>query len=246
MKEIVDEPDAFEDCFPFIEISTSGDDNVCRMCRQFDGKLFRASDAPLLPLYPFCGCAYMYKETAGKRKIYNSSDFVLPDPCTKEFCDISDKIHAEKDIYKRIELGEAALKLLKAFLSPYVSAGWDLPEMLPCPFYLILDYQALGDWDNAKRVIDTCVDAGYYSHEVGEEELQRNEYMREATQALIAFLIDNPGTLQRNIYRKLCPPCDREALKWVLAKSYQIKKEKNDKTNKLFVKEDIDTIQTLS
>lgn len=218
-----EEHDTFELEIPFIKIITSGDDRVCPMCRQFDGKLFHASDVPPLPLHPFCGCAYQYLETSGKRKINNTSDFVLPAPCTKEFCEISEKIHAEKDIYKRIELGEAALKLLKEFLSPYVSAGFDLPEYLPCPYYLITDYRALGEWDNARRVIETCIDAGYYVQEECEEALQWNEYVKEATQALIAFLTDNSGTLQRNIYRKLCPPCDREALKWVLAKSLLIR-----------------------
>lgn len=235
-KSFLSQAKSYDVEYPYIEISTSGDENVCPMCRQFNRKLFRAPDVPPLPLHPFCGCGYMYRETAGKRKIYNPSDFVLPDPCTKEFCDISSKIDAEKDIYKRIELCEIGLKLLKEFLSPYVSTGWEPPEVLPCAYGLIFDYQSLGDWDNAERVITACIDAGAYSQKDGEEESKWNECVKDAAQALIAFLIDNPGALQRNVYRKLCPPCDREALKWVLAKSLQIRKEKFDKTYKLFVK----------
>ena len=142
---------------------------------------------------------------------------------------------SKKDIYKRIELCEIGLKLLKEFLSPYVSTGWEPPEVLPCAYGLIFDYQSLGDWDNARRVILACVDAGAYSPEDGEEELKRNECVKIAAQTLVSYLTDNPGELQRNIYRKLCPPCDREALKWVLAKSLLIRKEKADKTNRLYV-----------
>ena len=48
--------------YKYVSISTSGDDNVCPMCAQFEGKFFLEKDAPKLPLCPSCACAYLYYE----------------------------------------------------------------------------------------------------------------------------------------------------------------------------------------
>ena len=44
--------------FPYVSLSTSGDERVCKMCKQFEGKLLRVEDGPQLPLHPMCGCNY--------------------------------------------------------------------------------------------------------------------------------------------------------------------------------------------
>lgn len=44
----------------YVELSTSGDENVCPMCAQFEGKFFPAKRAPKLPLCPGCACAYFF------------------------------------------------------------------------------------------------------------------------------------------------------------------------------------------
>ena len=125
--------------------------------------------------------------------------------------------------------------MLAEFLKPYTSAGWKIPEMLPCVYWAMHDYLAIGNWNDAKRVIQICADAGVYSKSEEEDTLLWLQKVSEVSYEAIKYLTDNPGTLQRNIYRKLCPPCDRDALKWFLAESMLIRKEKIDKTNKLFV-----------
>ena len=226
--------------FPFVEISTSGDDQVCQMCKQFDGMLFRVSEVPTLPLHPFCGCVYMHHETAGRRKIRNPSDFVLPAKCTESFCINADLIESEKDYTRRISLCEEGLSMLAEFLKPYISAGWKIPEVLPCFHWAMHDYMATGHWDDAERVIHIAADAGIYSSKSEEKDnLLYLQKVCEVSNDAIKYLTENPGTLQRNIYRKLCPPCDRGALKWFLTESMQIRKEKDAKTNKLFVADTI-------
>ena len=220
--------------FPFVEISTSGDDHVCQMCKQFDRKLFRVSEAPLLPLHPLCGCAYMYHEAAGRRKVWSLSSFVLPAGCTQAFCENASMIEKEKDMERRILLCEEGLLMLSEFLKPYVSSGWDIPEDLPCVYWSIHDYMVTGNWDDTKRVIQICTDAGMYSNDKHKETVNWLQDVSEASAMTLDYLRANPGTLQRNIYRKICPPCNREALKWFLSNSMQIRKEKADKTNKLF------------
>lgn len=68
MLPITANDDSYEIEYPYVSISTSGDERVCRMCKQFEGKLFRASEAPQLPLHPLCACAYMFHETPGRKK----------------------------------------------------------------------------------------------------------------------------------------------------------------------------------
>lgn len=221
--------------YPYVSISTSGDERVCRMCKQFDGKLFRASEVPQLPLHPFCACAYMFHETPGRKKIRNPADFVMPAKCTQEFCSNSERIAGESDLNRRFQLYEEGLSMLDEFLSPYRAAGWKVTLELICVDWALRDYLSIGDWENAIRVANIATAAGAYSAKEGNSQLVWISQISEASIAALEYLSANPGTLQRNMYKKLCPPCDREALKWFLANSMQIRKEKADKTNRLYV-----------
>ena len=227
--------DPYEIEYPYVSISTSGDERVCRMCKQFEGKLFRASEAPKLPLHPLCACDYMFHETPGRKKIRNPADFVMPAECTSAFCANSDEIMREKDIRRRLPLCEEGLLMLKDFLAPYRSARWNPPEILPCVEWSIHDYMALGEWEKASQATRTCVEAGAFKAKDGESQTLFIQKVSDASSLALEYLSRNPGTLQRNMYKKLCPPCDREALKWFLANSAQIRKEKADKTNRLYV-----------
>ena len=225
--------------FPYVSISTSGDERVCKMCKQFEGKLFCTLEAPQLPLHPLCGCVYMFHEKPGRRKIRNPADFVMPASCAPAFSANADAIMRERDIFQRIRLCEEGLAMLEDFLAPYRSAGWNAPEELPCVYRLIDDYMALGKWDKATQTVQVCIAAGAYKQKDGEKQLQWILQVSEASSYALEYLSSNPGTLQRNIYGKLCPPCDREALKWFLSSSMQIRKEKTDKANKLYVADNV-------
>ena len=225
--------------FPYVSISTSGDERVCKMCKQFEGKLFCTLEAPQLPLHPLCGCVYMFHEKPGRRKIRNPADFVMPASCAPAFSANADAIMRERDIFQRIRLCEEGLAMLEDFLAPYRSAGWNAPEELPCVYRLIDDYMALGKWDKATQTVQVCIAAGAYKQKDGEKQLQWILQVSEASSYALEYLFNNPGTLQRNMYRKLCPPCDREALKWFLSSSMQIRKEKTDKANKLYVADNV-------
>lgn len=143
----------------------------------------------------------------------------------------------ETDIHKRLLLCEAGLKLLPQFMEPYLRAGFPAPEDLACRDNAPELYMRLGDWDNALRVIRFCIDTNSYYPKSGEEELLYLRQYSETATAALAFLADNPGTLQRDIYRKLCPPVNRDMLKHFTRYSLQIKKEPYKNTNRLFAAE---------
>lgn len=72
----------------YVSLSTSGNENVCPMCAQFEGKFFPQNDAPKLPLCPSCTCTYEYhfkQDLPPETVISNKEDFILPAACTSLF-----------------------------------------------------------------------------------------------------------------------------------------------------------------
>lgn len=222
----------------YVRISTALDSNVCPICAQFEGKIFPIDTAPELPFCPTCRCVYNYffdgrlpKGTVVSKK----EDFVLPAKCIHKLYENHQAIYEEKDIQKRLQLCEDGLKLLPEFMVPYLQAGFPAPEDLACRDFAAELYMRLGDWANALRVIQACMEANAYYPESGENELMHlRKYSEAATEAL-AYIAEYPGSLQRDMYKKLCPPLDREELKHFIRYSLQIRKEPYKNTNKLYV-----------
>ncbi len=224
----------------YVELSTSGDESVCPMCAQFEGKIFPSSDAPKLPLCPNCACAYIYydnrNELPSGAVISKSSDFTLPSNCTPLFYKIQ-HVAYEEDIQEAIKVCERSMKKLPEFMAPYISAKFNVPE-LACRDLLPELYMRLGKWDKAEKTIKACISANTYYPEDGSFELSNLNSYRKVADAAVSYITQNPGCLQRNIYRKLPFEGDeKEQLKYFLRHSLQITKEKSGNTNKLFVKE---------
>lgn len=222
----------------YVRISTSLDSDVCPICAQFEGKIFPINAAPELPLCPTCRCCYDYYFEGYLPKnaqISRVVDFILPAKCTPKLYENHHAIYEEKNIKKRIQLCEDGLKLLPEFMIPYLQAGFPAPEDLACRDFAAELYMRLGDWNNALRVIQICMAANAYYPESGETELiHLKQYSETATNAL-AYITEHQGILQRDIYKKLCPPLDREELKHFVRYSLQIRKEPYKNTNALYV-----------
>lgn len=226
----------------YVRISTSGDENVCPMCAQFEGKFFPSNDAPKLPLCPSCACAYEYydkRDLPSGSTISNKNDFTLPAECTPIFYKHQQNLYSETDIDKQIRLCERDIKKLPDFMAPYTSAGFPAPAELICRDLLPGLYIQLGKWKKAEQVIKKCIASQAYAPNDGSDELASlASYQKIATEAL-SYIEQNPGCLQRNIYKALPYEGDeREHLKHFLRYSKQIKKIKHGNTNELYCNED--------
>lgn len=222
----------------YVQLSTSGDENVCPMCAQFEGKFFPSKNAPKLPLCPSCSCAYeyYYKDDLPSNAIVSSiEDFTLPAKCTSLFYKHQQTLYTETNIDKQIRLCESDLKKLPEFMAPYLSAGFPAPNELICRDLLPSLYMQLGKWDKAEKTIKKCIDLKAYFPEDGTTELSNLvSYKKIATETL-SYIQQNPGCLQRNIYKKMgYEDEEKEQLKDFLRYSKRIRKVKYNNTNQLF------------
>lgn len=222
----------------YVKISTSGDENVCPMCSQFEGKIFAATDAPKLPLCPSCGCAYMYyfkEDLPRNTKIRRTSDFVLPADCTPMFYNVQHKVFEEKDIEKRILLCQCQLKALNEFMQPYILAGFPSPVELACRDMLPSLYMRLGKWEDAQKSIQACIEAKAYYPDDGSDALANLERYKRVASETLSHISNKPGCLQSGIYKAMgYENEDKECLKDFLRYSELIRKVKHGSTYELY------------
>lgn len=160
---------------------------------------------------------------------------MLPARCVSRLAKIQQTVYEEKDIKKQLHLCEEGLKLLPEFMEPYLKGSFPAPEDLACRDLTPELYMRLGDWANALRVIQICMAANAYYPESGEAELIHLRQYSEAATSALAYIAEHPGTLQRDIYKRLCPPFGREELKHFTRYSLQIRKEPYKNTNRLYI-----------
>ena len=219
-------------------LSTAGDDNVCPMCAQFEGKIFLITDAPNLPLCPSCSCAYNYylkEDLPPDAVISNKKDFILPAKCTSLFYENQQKVFRETDIYEQIRLCESNLKNLSEFMMPYLSANFPAPAELACRDLLPDLYMQLGMWDKAEKTIQKCIASKAYFPEDGSHILNYFKSYKKIAIETLSYIFENPGCLQRNIYKKMgYEGEEKELLKDFLHYSKLLKEVKYNNTNQLF------------
>lgn len=224
----------------YVKLSTSGDENVCPMCTQFEGKFFLATDAPQLPLCPSCACAYEHylkEDLPPDTVISNKNDFVLPAECVPAIYQEQQQVYETDDIKKSIRICQKQLKQLDEFMAPYLSAKFPAPPELVCRDLLPELYMKLGEWDKAEKTIKLCIEANAFYPDNGFEQLSNLESYHKVATAALSYISQNPGCLQRNMYKVLQFDGDeREHLKYFLRTSLLISKEKSGNTNKLYCK----------
>lgn len=222
----------------YVRISTSGDENVCPMCAQFEGKIFRVGDAPKLPLFSSCACAYdcyCKEDLPSNAVISDKEDFFLPANCTPLFYKHQQKSYEETDTNKIILMCESDLKKLSELMAPYITAKFDAPPELACRDLLPKLHMQLGKWDKAEKAIKKCIEAKAYYPDDGFSELTYLSSYRKIATEVLAYLHQKPGYLQRNIYKAMgYIGEERKILKDFLRDSKLIKKIKYNNTNQLF------------
>lgn len=226
----------------YVEISTAGDDCVCPMCAQFEGKYFVANNAPKLPLCPSCGCCYehYYKEDLPSNAIISSKDdFILPADCTPMFYNVQRKVFEEKDIEKRIRLCRRQLKALNEFMQPYISAGFPAPDELACRDLLPNLYMQLGNWNSAEKTIQSCIEAKAYYPDNGSDAVTGLKRYKKVAVETLAYISNKPGCLQSSIYKAMkYEGEEKECLKDFLRCNKLIRKVKHNNTYELYCAEE--------
>lgn len=230
--------DEIKDEFECVCISTSGDENVCPMCAQFEGKFFLRKDAPKLPLCPSCACAYMYydkRDLPSDAVISQGEDFIFPAECVPMFYKVQHQVWDEKDVDKRIRLCRRQLNRLNEFMQPYLSGNFPAPIDLACRDMLPSLYMQTGEWNKAESVIKTCIDAKAYFPGNGYDALAGFERYKRVANETLTYISGKPGCLQSGIYKAMgYENEDRECLKDFLRNSKLIKKIRHNSTYELY------------
>lgn len=159
------------------------------------------------------------------------------DDFTKKFYELSSLIDSSRDIYAKLDACEKSYPLLKEFCRFCLeNDDGELPPIINCRDTGPEMYMRLGRWEDAERAIQICADANaYYPDNDNEAWSYYNTYKRIASLA-VSYIKDNPGCLQNKIYDAINVTGDeRETLKHFLRCSFQIRKEKSGKTNRLYL-----------
>ena len=175
----------------YVCISTAGDENVCPMCAQFEGKFFLKKDAPTLPLCPSCSCDYMYydkQDLPSSAVISSKEDFIFPAKCASLFYKHQQDVYNEKDTEKIIRICERDLKKLPELMAPYFSAGFPAPAELVCRDFLPDLYMQLGEWNKAEKVIKKCIETNAYSPNDGSTELDYLMSYRKVASETLSYI----------------------------------------------------------
>jgi hypothetical protein len=166
---------------------------------------------------------------------YNShnDDFIT------KFYELSHLIDSSKDIYDKLDACEKSFPLLKEFCRFCLENDGELPPFINCRDVGPEMYMRIGKWDDAERVIQICIDAKAYYPNDGSQELTNFENYKQVALETLSFISQNPGCLQRNIYKVMGYEGDKkEYLKVFLRNSKLIQKVKYNNTNQLFCKSD--------
>lgn len=163
-----------------------------------------------------------------------------PDDFITEFFRLSDFIGSGKNSVKdRLAACEKALEMLPEFCRLELKDCDGLPPCINCRDFGVELYLRLGDWENAQRVISTCIDAKAYDQEEGEIMQEYLRSYRKVAEAALSYIAEHPGCLQKDMYKILnFEGEDRGELEHFLRCSLQIQKEKFNRTNKLFINTD--------
>ncbi len=154
------------------------------------------------------------------------------------FYALSNKIQEGKEILPKLEACEKSYKILKPVINIFLTDPAGLPPIIYCRDYGAHTYARLGNWEDAKRVIKTCLYANAYEDQQdGESELEHLIEYRKVAQTAIEFIQNNPGFLQKNIYTALKPQIGENQLpilKEFMRETYVFHKQPYKGSNQLY------------
>lgn len=171
---------------------------------------------------------------------------------TYDFTSSSSKALNVKGDLETLHQLEQLLPNFASFVKASFNSDGELPPYVPCRDTLPELYMRYGLWEKAENVICLCISVGAYGHteyrnshdnkghwvadpQTGENALEFLRQRHDASDAALAYLDKNPGTLQSKIYKiPALSGVNHDALVWFCRNSHQIRKEKDGKTNRLY------------
>lgn len=170
----------------------------------------------------------------------------------RKFYELSQKIEETKDIREKIKYCEESFPLLPTFMA-HSMADECVPPIILCRDTFTWSCYKLGEWDKLDKAIDYFESVDLFSYMVADPKGKcgqrlviadgtkaRKEAMshKAGFTAALKYIKETPGVLQSKIYKvpelSHVPP---DILKSFCRNSLQIRKEKEGKTNKLYVME---------
>lgn len=131
---------------------------------------------------------------------------------------------------ERISYLEQALSAL-----PGLVTDDELPPVVPPRDTLPELYMRCGAWENARETVDFCYSVGALKKDEYIERIKLIKEREAAANGLLEFLHNNPGFLQKNVYKTSeLSALNHNALVWVCRSFKLIRKEKCGNTNKLY------------
>lgn len=151
------------------------------------------------------------------------------------FYKLMDQIDTAQTTAEKLMLCEQARPLLAQFVAVSISQDGDLPPYILCRDYAPIWYMRTGQWEAAVNYINFCIACNAYFPEDGTADLQYFNLYRHTAETALAYIKQNPGCLQNQLYKNLGNAVDRDCLMRFTRYSHLISKVPYKKTNKLYV-----------
>lgn len=147
-------------------------------------------------------------------------------------------IKSDHSVLAKLEACEKSYLLLKRMINIFQNKTGEVFSSWDCVSYGVSLYKKLANWNDAKRVINTCIKANPYHYTDGGLIAldQLKEYETIANIA-IDFIRKNPGFLQKDIYVALCQVISENKmpiLKTFMRETYVFHKQQYGGTNQLY------------
>ncbi len=140
-----------------------------------------------------------------------------------------------KNDNERILYLEKALSVLPEFVAECMKRDGELPPGVPPRDTLPELYMRNGDWIKAQRTVNECFSAGALTKNEYIDIIEMIEARQAAAEGLLEFLNENPGFIQKNVYKEpALSAYNHNALVWVCRSYKLIRKEKSGNSNKLY------------
>lgn len=162
--------------------------------------------------------------------------YLLLPKALQDYMEFSYEIQHQKDLLVKLDYCHRQLEVLSFSVDCDLKSMKRLPPFIACREWGPKIYMRLGKWKEAEDFIRECIKANAYFPNKGENELAYLEKYHKIADVILQFLNNNPGYLQKDIYKALNDSIDdisifKNFIRWSLL----IKKEPYGKTNKLYV-----------
>lgn len=186
----------------------------------------------IVKLIQYIKNAGAYENSPKCKDIFDRID--APTANTSYFSLITSAQQAKTD-EERISYLEQALSVLPQFVMDCMKSDGELPPVVPPRDTLPELYMRYGNWEKARETVDFCSSVKAFQKSEYADMIELIDVRQAAAEGLLDFLNENPGFIQKNVYKEpALSAYNHDALVWVCRSFKLIRKEKSGNTNKLY------------